>query len=221
VFEDEATLIQHQKARHFKCTFCPKRFPSTLSLVTHVQGVHKEALERVPNALPNRDAIDLLIFGMNGVTEEAIRAQTKIQLGEGEDEAVEDEEEQDTQIAAPPPLLVPNLHIPTPSIAPTPSAPPPVSDAKLIFTLHPNSMVSNLYIHLYISSNSSLFSRRNYEPDFQGTGSTLNKLSRTRVGTNLITYVWNNNLTKSKSAGRKVCLNIHKHLLQLIKFEKG
>ncbi|KAF8206171.1 hypothetical protein K438DRAFT_1904943 [Mycena galopus ATCC 62051] len=58
-FEDEKVLMQHQKAKHFKC-----------GLAVHIHQVHKlepENLPRIENALPNRDGYEIEIFGMEGI----------------------------------------------------------------------------------------------------------------------------------------------------------
>ncbi|RKP40354.1 hypothetical protein BJ085DRAFT_18812 [Dimargaris cristalligena] len=40
-FEDELVLINHQKARHFKCSECNKRLNTANGMVIHVGQVHK------------------------------------------------------------------------------------------------------------------------------------------------------------------------------------
>jgi len=45
-FDDEKILIQHQKARHFKCELCSKKLSTTGGLVVHMVQVHKETLKR-------------------------------------------------------------------------------------------------------------------------------------------------------------------------------
>ena len=69
-FDDENVLVYHQKTKHFKCHVCQKRLFSGPGLVTHCMQVHKETVEKVPNALPNRDSIELEIYGMGGIPEE-------------------------------------------------------------------------------------------------------------------------------------------------------
>ena len=66
-FDDEFVLHQHQKARHFSCHACHKKFSTAASMATHVLQVHKEQVSKVPNAKAGRDAIELDIFGMEGV----------------------------------------------------------------------------------------------------------------------------------------------------------
>ncbi|KAI3380087.1 hypothetical protein SNEBB_001505 [Seison nebaliae] len=66
-FDDTKILTQHQKARHFKCAFCNKKLYTGPGLQIHCIQVHKEKIERVPNATRGRDDISLEIFGMNGI----------------------------------------------------------------------------------------------------------------------------------------------------------
>ncbi|KAH7335635.1 hypothetical protein B0J17DRAFT_49888, partial [Rhizoctonia solani] len=40
-FEDEKVLMQHQKAKHFKCGHCPRRLNTAGGLAVHIQQVHK------------------------------------------------------------------------------------------------------------------------------------------------------------------------------------
>ena len=66
-FDDEKILIQHQRAKHFKCLFCPKKLNTAGGMALHAAQVHKETVEKVPNAIPGRDQTDLEIFGMDGI----------------------------------------------------------------------------------------------------------------------------------------------------------
>lgn len=45
-FNDEPILVHHQKARHFKCTQCSKRFNNSNSLSIHLSQVHKVELDK-------------------------------------------------------------------------------------------------------------------------------------------------------------------------------
>ena len=45
-FADEATLIQHQKAKHFKCTHCHKRLSSASGLRVHCHQVHRFTIQK-------------------------------------------------------------------------------------------------------------------------------------------------------------------------------
>lgn len=60
-------LIQHQRAKHFKCPQCHKKISSAQGMMVHVFQVHKETIEKVPGAKPDRDSFDISIFGMDGV----------------------------------------------------------------------------------------------------------------------------------------------------------
>ncbi|KAF8920253.1 hypothetical protein CPB85DRAFT_1429061 [Mucidula mucida] len=69
-FEDEKVLMQHQKAKHFKCGMCPRRLNTAGGLAVHIQQVHKlepENLPRIENAMPGRDGYEVEIFGMEGI----------------------------------------------------------------------------------------------------------------------------------------------------------
>jgi len=60
-------LIQHQRAKHFKCPQCHKKISSAQGMMVHVFQVHKETIEKVPGAKPDRDSFEIAIFGMDGV----------------------------------------------------------------------------------------------------------------------------------------------------------
>lgn len=72
-FDDEKILIQHQKAKHFKCHICHKKLYTGPGLAIHCMQVHKETIDKVPNALPNKNSVDIEIYGMEGIPEEDIR----------------------------------------------------------------------------------------------------------------------------------------------------
>jgi hypothetical protein len=69
VFDDEKVLIEHQKARHFKCTQCSRKLTNARSLVVHLSKVHKEIITKVPNAMEGRDSLDIPIEGVHGIPE--------------------------------------------------------------------------------------------------------------------------------------------------------
>eukprot|EP01118_Nematostelium_gracile_P017560 TRINITY_DN7547_c0_g1_i1.p1 TRINITY_DN7547_c0_g1~~TRINITY_DN7547_c0_g1_i1.p1 ORF type:complete len:343 (+),score=100.11 TRINITY_DN7547_c0_g1_i1:103-1131(+) len=69
-FDDEKILIQHQKAKHFKCHICHKKLTTAGGMVVHVYQVHKENIVKVPNAKPGRDSINYEIYGMEGIPDE-------------------------------------------------------------------------------------------------------------------------------------------------------
>ena len=71
-FNNELILHQHQKARHFNCAKCKKRFSTAPALDTHELQVHRSSLKRVPNAKAGRDSFDISIYGMDGVPIELI-----------------------------------------------------------------------------------------------------------------------------------------------------
>lgn len=66
-FDDEKVLINHQKAKHFKCPTCNKKFGSGSGMATHVLQVHKSNLETVPNSIAGRDTFQYDVVGMEGI----------------------------------------------------------------------------------------------------------------------------------------------------------
>ncbi|KAL7921890.1 hypothetical protein ACQKWADRAFT_294732 [Trichoderma austrokoningii] len=71
-FEDLKLLISHQKAKHFKCERCGRRLNTAGGLSVHLNQVHKETLSQVENALPNRQGLEVEIFGMEGIPQEVL-----------------------------------------------------------------------------------------------------------------------------------------------------
>lgn len=66
-FKNEVILHHHQKAKHFSCPKCPKKFSSIDSMIQHAKSQHNENIEKVPAATAGRDSVALKIFGMQGV----------------------------------------------------------------------------------------------------------------------------------------------------------
>ncbi|XP_051154548.1 BUB3-interacting and GLEBS motif-containing protein ZNF207 [Leptopilina boulardi] len=95
-FDDEKILIQHQKAKHFKCHICHKKLYTGPGLSIHCMQVHKEAIDKVPNSLPNRSNIEIEIYGMEGIPPNDAKEHEKQRNGNrpgspssGEDEPVQ------------------------------------------------------------------------------------------------------------------------------------
>ncbi|CAL1361480.1 unnamed protein product [Linum trigynum] len=82
-FDDEKILVQHQKAKHFKCHVCHKKLSTAGGMSIHVLQVHKESVTKVPNAKPGREATDSEIYGMQGIPPDVLAAH----YGEDDDEA--------------------------------------------------------------------------------------------------------------------------------------
>ncbi|XP_042381687.1 protein SUPPRESSOR OF FRI 4-like isoform X3 [Zingiber officinale] len=80
-FDDEKILVQHQKAKHFKCHVCQKKLSTAGGMAIHVLQVHKEAVTKVPNAMADRDSTDIEIYGMQGIPPDILAAH----YGEDED----------------------------------------------------------------------------------------------------------------------------------------
>ncbi|CAF1175393.1 unnamed protein product [Rotaria sp. Silwood1] len=85
-FDDEKILLQHQKAKHFKCHLCHKKLYTGPGLQIHSIQVHKENIDKVPNAIKGRDNIEIEIYGMEGIPEEDLRAHEKRLSGKDKDE---------------------------------------------------------------------------------------------------------------------------------------
>lgn len=78
-FNDEATLILHQKSKHWRCSECYRKLQSSHSLSLHFVHEHSTKLTAVPFAKAGRDSIELNILGMVGVPEDAIEEHLKQQ----------------------------------------------------------------------------------------------------------------------------------------------
>jgi bacterioferritin (cytochrome b1) len=74
-------LIQHQKAKHFKCHICHKKLYTGPGLSIHCMQVHKETIDKVPNSLPNRSNIEIEIYGMEGIPEADLKEHEKQRVG--------------------------------------------------------------------------------------------------------------------------------------------
>ncbi|KAK7370064.1 hypothetical protein VNO80_12118 [Phaseolus coccineus] len=81
-FDDEKILVQHQKAKHFKCHVCHKKLSTASGMAIHVLQVHKESVTKVPNAKPGRESTDIEIYGMQGIPPDILAAH----YGEEEDD---------------------------------------------------------------------------------------------------------------------------------------
>lgn len=88
-FDDEKILIQHQKAKHFKCPFCHRKLFTGPGLSIHCNQVHKEKLDKIPNALPNRTSTAIDIYGMVGVPEVDLIEHERVKIGVDEEELPE------------------------------------------------------------------------------------------------------------------------------------
>lgn len=82
-FDDEKILVQHQKAKHFKCHVCHKKLSTAGGMAIHVLQVHKESVTKVPNAKPGRESTDIEIYGMQGIPADILAAH----YGEEEEES--------------------------------------------------------------------------------------------------------------------------------------
>lgn len=81
-FDDEKILVQHQRAKHFKCPFCHKKLYSGPGLNVHCIQVHKETLDKIPESLPNRNSVDLDIYGTQGIPENDLHEHERLKRGD-------------------------------------------------------------------------------------------------------------------------------------------
>ncbi|VDO71231.1 unnamed protein product [Schistosoma mattheei] len=134
-FDDEKILIQHQKAKHFKCPYCHRKLFTGPGLSIHCNQVshdirqyskhqvHKEKLDKIPNALPNRTSTIIDIYGMSGIPEVDMIEHERQKFGlEGEDEPPEKiaKEDESAPFYPPPPIhpALPFMQTLCPPIAP-------------------------------------------------------------------------------------------------------
>ncbi|CAH1100615.1 unnamed protein product [Psylliodes chrysocephalus] len=130
-FEDEKILIQHQKAKHFKCHICHKKLYTGPGLSIHCMQVHKETIDKVPNSLPNRSNVDIEIYGMEGIPAADLREHERQKQGSRpSNDSGSDDDEPTTKRPKPEGLLgnapgvmqgVPNM---VPGMMPPPGMPP-------------------------------------------------------------------------------------------------
>ncbi|KAI8344380.1 hypothetical protein BC941DRAFT_9321 [Chlamydoabsidia padenii] len=82
-FEDQQTLIVHQKAKHFRCPQfdCKKKCNTFIVMSRHAETQHDLKVESVPNALPHRNNTTLEISGLLGVPEDDLYNHEKYILG--------------------------------------------------------------------------------------------------------------------------------------------
>lgn len=76
-FDDLQILVLHQKQKHFRCESCNRKLNTAGGLSVHSNQVHKEPLNEIKNALPNRTDPNIEIFGMEGIPTEDSAAHQK------------------------------------------------------------------------------------------------------------------------------------------------
>ncbi|XP_077289902.1 bub3 interacting GLEBS and Zinc finger domain protein isoform X3 [Arctopsyche grandis] len=121
-FDDEKILIQHQKAKHFKCHICHKKLYTGPGLSIHCMQVHKEAIDKVPNSLSNRSNIEIEIYGMEGIPPEDVKEHEKQRSGGPGGVRDDDSDDDEPAVKKKPPST--GL-LPAPPSAP--NAPPPTA----------------------------------------------------------------------------------------------
>jgi len=102
IFDDEKILIQHQKAKHFKCHICHKKLYTGPGLSIHCMQVHKETIDKVPNSAPSRGNIEIEIYGMEGIPEQDLK--NGVQVHERGDDDDDRRDKSDSPAVPTPPL---------------------------------------------------------------------------------------------------------------------
>ena len=144
-FDDEKVLLQHQKAKHFKCHICYKKLFTGPGLHIHCMQVHKEHVDKVPNAIKGRDSIELEIYGMENVPEKDLiehekqkSSQTSNDFYDSDSDSEKSPPNQSSSISngssAPPPL---------PPLPPPPPPPPPPQTQHISTPLLAHQMQTN------------------------------------------------------------------------------
>ncbi|KAM9457071.1 BUB3-interacting and GLEBS motif-containing protein ZNF207a isoform 1-T4 [Clarias gariepinus] len=137
-FDDEKILIQHQKAKHFKCHICHKKLYTGPGLAIHCMQVHKETIDGVPNAIPGRTDIELEIYGMEGIPEKDMEERRRVleqktqenqKKKQNQDDSDEDDDDEEAgpsfqQATAQPPAAYAPMAQPGMAPVPTPGMPP-------------------------------------------------------------------------------------------------
>ncbi|XP_037042215.1 BUB3-interacting and GLEBS motif-containing protein ZNF207 isoform X2 [Bradysia coprophila] len=116
-FDDEKILVQHQKAKHFKCHICHKKLYTGPGLSIHCMQVHKETIDKVPNSFPNRSNIEIEIFGMDGIPPEDLKEHERQKTGSGgrsdsdDDEPASKRAKPEVNLGMPPQptMMMPNM----------------------------------------------------------------------------------------------------------------
>ncbi|KFD47024.1 hypothetical protein M513_12106 [Trichuris suis] len=133
-FDDDKVLVQHQKAKHFKCHLCHKKLYTGPGLAIHCMQVvvyatpnsssafnciaayaqvHKETIASIPNSVANRGSTEIEIYGMEGIPEADLKAHEAAVLGKT-DEPLEKiarvEDQPSSQLPKPPVIpLIPGI----------------------------------------------------------------------------------------------------------------
>jgi hypothetical protein len=125
-FDEEKILIQHQKAKHFKCNICHKKLYTGPGLAIHCMQVHKEKVDKIPNSIPGRSSCEVEIYGTEGIPENDIKEHERQKSGkdtqEKQGDELPDNDQNDSEDSNP---LPPMAGMPGPPMRPVmPGLPP-------------------------------------------------------------------------------------------------
>lgn len=106
--------------------------------------VHKENIDKVPNAIKGRDNIEIEIYGMEGIPEEDLRAHEKRLAGKDRDEPDNTESVKVPPVTGMPPMPPPLGMMATPPMMPMPFAGMPYGMAPMPLPMMPVPMVGSM-----------------------------------------------------------------------------
>lgn len=169
-FENEQVLHTHQRAKHFTCPHCPRKFALAVSLSMHMFQTHNDPLNAVPNSLPDRSNPKLPISGMNGIPIEVVIDRFKKMYHQERDEMMRHEiarritdlggELKDSLEDA---LLKASKGLHSETLENNYNEPLDLNISKHIFTLkqsNPFLSKQDIYVHVFGNSNLSMEEQR-------------------------------------------------------------
>jgi len=99
-FDNNKTLIQHQRTKHFNCAECGLKFDTVTGLRVHMLNAYKKTMKEVPNSIPGRENPDIVVHGMEGLPKGVIEEKTKKAFAEkAERDRAKEEETRERQKA--------------------------------------------------------------------------------------------------------------------------
>jgi len=99
-FDNDKTLIQHQRTKHFNCAECGLKFDTVTGLRVHMLNAYKKTMKEVPNSILGRENPDIVVHGMEGLPKGVIEEKTKKAFAEkAERDRAKEEETRERQKA--------------------------------------------------------------------------------------------------------------------------
>ncbi|CAJ1345504.1 unnamed protein product [Effrenium voratum] len=95
-FDDEKTLVQHQRIKHFCCFECGRTFSSVTGLRVHMLNAYKKSLKEVPRAMAGRENPDVFVHGMEGIPQDVLEERMqKVMAEQSERQERQDREQKE------------------------------------------------------------------------------------------------------------------------------